>query len=375
MGKKFQEIKNKIDKLTDENRFEDVIELIETIPEDERDLELRINHAKTFNNIAMITLGEYDEEREFYEQNDEDDEDSPKVSYIQKAINRLEDMKEEGSEDRFWNKRMALAYYSMGHVLINQSFHYYSLALPYFKKFYELEKKIKKNEALKFLDECRENLADRYLTQKKYLEGFSMIDSLSDGWNGYYPCFDISGIKEQEEKEVDDILSQELDDLGEKGNILLEQGNMDEALKVWQSAIDMIPEPKSMQGETVWFEAAIGDIYFTKKAFNEAQLLFERALSNLSGEGINPFVFMRNGECQYELGNKKLAKHFLIQAYGLEGEEIFKSEEQNIKYLEFLLEEMKKDEEARKHPFKDFDFTDFWDDSDDALESYVSNAF
>ena len=225
------------------------------------------------------------------------------------------------------------------------------------------------------LDECIEHLADRYLTQKKYLEGFSMIDSLSEGWNGYYPCFDISGIKEQEEKEIDDILSSQLDDLAERGNLFLEQGNMEEALKVWQSAIDMIPEPKSMQAETVWFEASMADIYFMKKAFNEAQLLFERALCNLSGQGVNSFVFMRRGECQYELGNKKFAKHFLLQAYMLEGgEEIFKSEEQNIKYIEFLLNEMKKDEEARKHPFKDFDFTDFWDDSGYALESYVSEV-
>lgn len=81
---------------------------------------------------------------------------------------------------------------------------------------------------------------------------------------------------------------------------------------------------------------------------------------------------MRSGECQYELGNKQWAKSFLTQVYMLEGEDIFKREEQNLKYLDFLLDELKKDEEARKHPFKDFDFKDFWDDSDYALEKYVS---
>lgn len=338
---KIREIKNKLDSLNNQNRFETAIALIETIPEEEKDLEIKVCHAHMLNNIAMVSLGEYDERSEHYQQNAADDENSPKVPYIREAIERLEALKEEGQEDWYWNKRMAEAYYSMGHVLISQSLHYYSLALPYFKKYYELERNKEKNAALKRVDECIENLADRYFAQKKYLEGFSLVNTLSGKWNGYEPNFAVTGIEDGRKKDIDEVLAEKLDELAEKGNILLDEERDEEALSVWQEAIDLIPEPKSEKAEVVWFEASLGNIYFEKGCFNEANVLFSRAVHNLTGEGLeNPFILMRYGECLYELGKKKAAKSYLLKAYMLDGEDVFRSEEQNLKYLDFLLKEL-----------------------------------
>lgn len=182
---------------------------------------------------------------------------------------------------------------------------------------------------------------------------------MSGKWEGYEPCFSVTGVKEEEEGEIDEALSQKLDELAEEGNQLLEQGNQEGALKVWQKAINLIPEPKSIKKEMVWFEGSMGDIYFSQRAFNEANLLFYRTFRNFSDEGKNPFICMRYGECCYELGDNYWAKYYLKEAYKAEGEKIFKSEEQNIKYLDFLLEEMQKDKEAKKKKKKKVHKTKF----------------
>ena len=209
------------------------------------------------------------------------------------------------------------------------------------------------------VDECIENLANRYLAQKNYLKGFQLIEDLSTGWKNYSPYLLVTGIKEQDEKEIDEDLSEKLDMLAEQGNNLLDIGKETEALKAWQEALNLIPFPKNIHLETVWFEASMGEIYFTQRKFNQANILYNNALINQLETRLDSHILMRLGECNYELGNRKLAKRILLQAYELEGEEVFRNDEVNLKYLAFLLEEIKKDGEARKHPFKDFDSKNF----------------
>lgn len=52
--KRLKEIKKKLDRLNDQDRFEYTIALIETIPEEERDLAIKVYHAHMLNNIAML---------------------------------------------------------------------------------------------------------------------------------------------------------------------------------------------------------------------------------------------------------------------------------------------------------------------------------
>ncbi|MFR7962187.1 MAG: tetratricopeptide repeat protein [Roseburia intestinalis] len=77
-------------------------------------------------------------------------------------------------------------------------------------------------------------------------------------------------------------------------------------MQAWKEALSLIPEPQQFYSETIWFLAAIGDIYFQKKQYEKAHECFDKARGNLSGEGYgNPFVMLRLGECCLEIGDEK----------------------------------------------------------------------
>lgn len=110
---------------------------------------------------------------------------------------------------------------------------------------------------------------------------------------------------------------------------------------MWQEGLSLIPEPQQFYGETVWFLAAVGDVYFQKRMYREAHDCFDKARGNLSGEGYgNPFVMLRLGECCLEIGDEKNALEYLLRAYMFAGEEIFEpdedGEDDGQKYFDFL---------------------------------------
>ena len=150
--------------------------------------------------------------------------------------------------------------------------------------------------------------------------------------------------KKKEELPADDLspeIQAKLTELAEKGNQLEEEGRVDDALKVWQEGLALIPEPKQFYGESVWFFATIGDVYFLKGMYSQAHECFDRARGNLSGQGYeNPFVMLRLGECCLELGDEKNALEYLFRAYILAGEDIFipneNGEDDGTKYFDFL---------------------------------------
>ncbi len=129
-------------------------------------------------------------------------------------------------------------------------------------------------------------------------------------------------------------IEEKINELAEEGNSYYDS-NKQKALETWNKALELIPEPKNIYSETVWFLAQIGDIYFNDKKYREAYKYFEDAKNNLSGEGYdNPFVMLRLGQSAYEIGNKEQALEYLLRTYMLEGKEIFEEDEK--KYFEFL---------------------------------------
>lgn len=349
----FKAYKETLELLVDEDRFSEAIDFIEAIPQSEWTLEVYVDYARMLNNMGMFNHKITVQER---------------IEWIQRAIEILETHRDDNNP--YWNERLGFAYYSMGHTLPNQSLHYYLTALPCFQKWVELSHS---DEARELLNECLENLANRYFAQKDYVRGFAILAQRINGWEDYEPRFDRTGIEPPEDADIDDNLADILDSLAEEGNDLLEQGDFKAALTAWQSALYQIPSPKADKAEAVWFEASMGDIFFSQGAFHEAHLLYDRAISNRSGEGLtNPFILMRYGECCFELGKKRLATRFLLKAYMLDGEDVFRSGEENLKYLDFLLDELQKREIARQHPFQGFDLSHFWEDSEYAQKAYTS---
>ncbi|MCI8695126.1 MAG: hypothetical protein HFH91_20945 [Lachnospiraceae bacterium] len=153
----------------------------------------------------------------------------------------------------------------------------------------------------------------------------------------------FSGKKKSEEKleEITPALKAKLDDFAERGNQFEEEGRYEEAVQVWKEGINLIPDPQQFYSETVWFLAAIGDVYFKKGMYQQAHQCFDKARGNLSGAGYgNPFIMLRLGECCFEIGDEKNAMEYLLRAYMMEGREIFEpyenGEDDGQKYFDFL---------------------------------------
>lgn len=132
-----------------------------------------------------------------------------------------------------------------------------------------------------------------------------------------------------------------MDELAQKGNRLENEGRLAEAVQVWQEGLALIPEPQQFYSQTVWFLAAIGDVYFQQGEYALAHECFDKARGNMTGAGYgNPFVMLRLGECCLEIGDEKNALEYLLRAYMFEGREIFEpddeGEDEGAKYFEFL---------------------------------------
>lgn len=133
----------------------------------------------------------------------------------------------------------------------------------------------------------------------------------------------------------------QMDELAQKGNRLEEEGRLAEALQAWQEGLALIPEPQQFYSQTVWFLAAIGDVYFQQGEYARAHECFDKARGNMTGAGYgNPFVMLRLGECCLEIGDEKNALEYLLRAYMFEGKEMFEPDDDGaddgLKYFEFL---------------------------------------
>lgn len=132
---------------------------------------------------------------------------------------------------------------------------------------------------------------------------------------------------------LDDQTYERIQDLCAKGDEFVEQSDFSSALDCYWDAFDLIPEPKTGWDATTWILTAIGDTNFLGNDF-------QAGVDNLSGAmhcpGAigNPFIHLRLGQCQFEIGNLERAADELTRAYALEGKELFS--EEDPKYLEFL---------------------------------------
>lgn len=125
-------------------------------------------------------------------------------------------------------------------------------------------------------------------------------------------------------------LHKQISTLSAQGDSLAEGGNYEKAIRVYEKAIDLLPKPVTNWSASTWLFSAIGDAYYLNGNYREAQNAFQQAL--LCPEGIgNPFIHLRLGQSNYELGNLDIALDELARAYMGAGEEIF--EDQDPKYL------------------------------------------
>jgi len=135
---------------------------------------------------------------------------------------------------------------------------------------------------------------------------------------------------------LEDSLYKKITELTDKGNDAFEN-DLDLALKYYEEALALVPDPKTDWEASTWLYTAIGDAYYFKKEYQSAIDSFNKAMMCPTGIG-NAFICLRLGECFFELSDNTQSKEFLLQAYMLEGKDIFEYEESKyIKSIEELL--------------------------------------
>ena len=129
--------------------------------------------------------------------------------------------------------------------------------------------------------------------------------------------------------ELNDELYERVEELSQEGDDLVEQEEYEAGIAKYKEALALVPEPKIDWEASTWLYTAIGEAYY----FNNQE---QQAVDNFSwaqkcpGGLENPFILLRMGECFYCMNNIEKARNYLLQAYMLEGREIFEEEDERI---------------------------------------------
>jgi len=133
--------------------------------------------------------------------------------------------------------------------------------------------------------------------------------------------------------QLPDAVHVQITNLSEEGDLLAEQAKYREAIEKYIAALDLLPEPKSDWEACTWLLAAIGDANFLGRHYEQARIALTDAMHCPGAIG-NPFIHLRLGQAQFELGNLEKAADELARAYMGAGKEIFS--EDDPKYFAFV---------------------------------------
>jgi len=139
--------------------------------------------------------------------------------------------------------------------------------------------------------------------------------------------------KQAKSKELDPARYERITELSGQGNEAFEDERFEEAVEEYEKALALIPEPWTDWEASTWVLTALGDCHYLLDNHAEALAHLVQAVRCPGGLG-NPFIHLRLGQVQYELGNEDRAKDELARAYMGGGPEIFETEDP--KYLTFL---------------------------------------
>ena len=122
-----------------------------------------------------------------------------------------------------------------------------------------------------------------------------------------------------------------------EGNVLMDQMEFEKALERYVAALKLLPEPNFLWDAATWIYVSIGDANFQSGDMQNAYAAFSMAARCPNGIG-NPFIHLRLGEIQFELGNDILAADELTRAYMGGGSKIFLGEPE--KYFHLVKEKL-----------------------------------
>jgi tetratricopeptide (TPR) repeat protein len=132
--------------------------------------------------------------------------------------------------------------------------------------------------------------------------------------------------------ELSDEVYERIKAFFQEGDALAENGDYASALEKYWAAWDLLPEPQTDWEAATWILAAIGDANFLSSDFVAGRDNLATAMHCPEAIG-NPFLHLRLGQCQFELGSLDRAADELTRAYMGGGAEIFEGAD---KYFAFL---------------------------------------
>jgi tetratricopeptide (TPR) repeat protein len=116
------------------------------------------------------------------------------------------------------------------------------------------------------------------------------------------------------------------------GDALAGRGKYADAIDQYWAAWRLLPHPPTTWSAATWILGAIGDANFLSRDFEAGRDNLTMAMRCPEAIG-NPFLHLRLGQCQFELGDLDRAADELARAYMAAGAEIFEDAD---KYFEFL---------------------------------------
>ncbi len=133
--------------------------------------------------------------------------------------------------------------------------------------------------------------------------------------------------------ELANAVHQHVKNLCLTGDSLADAGELPAALESYWAAWALLPEPQTDWDEATFILASIGDANFLGRDFEAGRDNLSNAMNCPNAIG-NPFIHLRLGQCQFELGNQERAADELARAYMRAGPDILESEDP--KYFAFL---------------------------------------
>ncbi|WP_242421826.1 MULTISPECIES: tetratricopeptide repeat protein [unclassified Acidovorax] len=136
-----------------------------------------------------------------------------------------------------------------------------------------------------------------------------------------------------EATELPNAADQQIKDLCARGDHHAAKREFNRALSLYWEAFDLLPEPRTKWNAGTWILTVIGDANFLAGDFVAGRDNLTTAMHYPDAIG-NPFIHLRLGQCQFELGERDRAADELTRAYMGGGMNILL--EDDPKYLEFL---------------------------------------
>src|SRR3954468_308485 len=106
--------------------------------------------------------------------------------------------------------------------------------------------------------------------------------------------------------ELADATDERIKVLCAQGDQSARDGHTVEAIEYYEAAWCLLPEPETEWEAATWILAAIGDTHYLSGQFEHGRDALLKAMHYPEAIG-NPFLHLRLGQCQFELGNRERA--------------------------------------------------------------------